>query len=91
MKSFSERAFMLAFLAEPDTFRPLLLTDHQIGLVKNAQGRSALTARQLADEEGISLSNASQQLVKLWRAGWLSRKQRSDPTGGLYYSYDSAI
>lgn len=44
-------------------------------------------ASSFAAEEGISLSNASMKLKKLWEQGFLLRREETAETGGLEFVY----
>ena len=45
------------------------------------------TSRDLAKRENLSVSNASNRLVKYARAGLLRREEVNDKTGGIIYVY----
>lgn len=89
----SDKAFMRRFIETPDSIRSMLISDYQIEMVRLVKDWDYpnITAREVASLVGKELPNVSQQLAKLARMGWLTRKQYTDETGGIYYRYSSAI
>ena len=48
------------------------------------------TSRDLARQEGLSVSNASNRLTKYAKAGLLVREEVNDKTGGIIFVYHAA-
>lgn len=89
----NDKALMRLFIECPETVRNLILTDSQIAFVEHIRdcGYPNVSAAELAERSGKSVQNISTQLSKLWRRGWLTRKQYTDETGGIYYRYSVAF
>lgn len=69
--------------------RRLALTKRQVELIVYAT-RCQVDAPSTASAFGLSLQNASQQLAKLYRKGYLTRDELVHPTGGYFYEYTAA-
>lgn len=89
----ADKAFMRRFIEAPDSIRAMLITDSQIEMVRLVMDWEYpnISAREVSAILCKELPNVSQQLAKLARQGWLTRKQYADETGGIYYRYSSAI
>jgi len=72
-------------LCNPERIRKLLLTEHQ--RVTVTLGNRIHTAKALALFRGITIQNASNQLATLYYKGYFARRQKADPSGGIYYYY----
>lgn len=85
----NETQLRAAFLLNPDRYRSVVLTDNQISIIELIGGSDypTMSAREYADEQGISVQSSSQQLSRLWLRGYLGREERLDPTGGVIYRY----
>ena len=70
-----------------EKIRALLLTSNQIELVKMVNKAGTLRASLLSHLQGGSIQNASAQLNRLYRAGYLNRLDTSASSGGIEYTY----
>lgn len=90
MRNFNE-TLRMSMLNIPDFVNSIRLSDKQINLVRSIQQEDyGMTTHDIANELNITTQNASTQLSKLWRKGYLNRTKRSDVTGGDIYEYSIA-
>lgn len=68
--------------------RALLLTQDDVDVVRwvGSDG-PGVTTGQLAARLGCSIQAASARLSRLWRRGYLTREERTAPSGGIEYFY----
>ena len=77
----------------PETVRSLLLTDQEIDIfhaVVSMQA-SGMTSACLADIRDISIQHASTKLKQLREKGYLQRINKGADSGGVEYTYLSAL
>ena len=67
--------------------RELLLNKAQITLLREI-GTKEVTSNWLSKIKKVSIQNASGKLERLRKAGYLSRENRGDPTGGDMFFYE---
>ncbi|MCP5019840.1 MAG: winged helix-turn-helix domain-containing protein [Ketobacter sp.] len=84
---------MRAYIAMPDLFRKIVITDNQIAIVRRVQTHDypTITSRELAQLEGISVQSATIRLRRLWEIGYLTREERIASTGGIIFHYGAAV
>lgn len=83
---------MRACIDQDQRIRRYLLSPSQVKVMQIVEKRDrGITARILADNRGISVQNATTQLLRLHRKGYLNRAVITDPTGGVLYWYQSAL
>ncbi|MBL4869811.1 MAG: helix-turn-helix transcriptional regulator [Robiginitomaculum sp.] len=70
-----------------DDIRELLLNKNQISLLREI-GTKEVTSNWLAKVKGLSIQNANGKLERLRKAGYLTRDNLGDPTGGDMYIYE---
>ena len=89
----NDRKLMELFLNCPDTVRRICITDNQIKIINliNKNPGSCMRAKELMYIKGTTIQNASTQLVKLWKVGYLTRTEVVQESGGLEYVYESVI
>jgi len=80
-------------LDHPDIAKSMLLTHNQIAIVRMVRNHThpTMTPRELADTRDLSIQAASQQLVHLWKKGYLERSERVQESGGIIYHYKACI
>lgn len=81
---------MEASVNDPSYIRNLVITANQSKILKSIKKQDSVDSNWLSGT-GISLQSASAQLTKLFKKGYLSRKEVRDPTGGFKYVYKSMI
>ena len=70
-----------------DSMKSLFLNKAQIDLLSHI-GFKEMTSNQLAIDLDVSIQNASSKLERLRKAGYLTRENVGDPTGGDMYVYE---
>jgi len=87
------RKLMRLFLDNPIKIRNIVLTDNQIGIIRIIQKdyKQGISARELCTIKDISIQNASAMLIKLYRIGYLTRAEKVADSGGIEFSYESAL
>lgn len=78
------------FLNAPGQYKSVIITDNQIDILKQIQANMCYSTKRLASSRGLSVQSASAQLVKLWKTGYLKRRESNDATGGIIYLYQIA-
>lgn len=81
---------MREILQKHDYIRQILPTAQQVRILKFVEVSYEVVSSDLANFMQISIANASAQLNKLQRNGWLVRSDVGDPTGGSLYVYKLA-
>ena len=84
---------MKSFLASPQLYKQVILSDKQLELYETVKSYKSqgCTSRQIIFDIGGSIQSISTQLYKLWTTGYIERKSKTDPTGGVIYIYRCAI
>ena len=72
---------------EAGKIRELFLATSQIDIWYEIVSFRLFTAAKLATSFDISISNASSKLNRLYKAGYLSREDRTAESGGIEYIY----
>ncbi|MCP4984579.1 MAG: hypothetical protein GY928_00545 [Colwellia sp.] len=67
--------------------RELLLTKHQISLIKLIQHLETMTTSMLSEIKGVSAQNASAKLKRLYFSGYLDRIEETAESGGFEFVY----
>jgi predicted transcriptional regulator len=83
------RNFILDNISE---IKKMILTEKQMNLVQAVIERDKYhgmktSAFDVSVETETSIQNASTRLKNLYDKGWLSRVEREDPSGGIYFAY----
>ncbi len=78
---------MTASYKHPEAYNRCRITETKTILVKLVLKHRKMTTQKLSELKTISAANASNQLNLLYKEGWLTRKQLSDPSGGICYEY----
>jgi DNA-binding MarR family transcriptional regulator len=88
-----EKKLKRLIVTDPGLVRDALLTEDQAHVVKTIMEYDypTISTKELSEIKGISIQNASSQLAKLWRKGYLKREERICESGGIVYRYSSAI
>ncbi len=73
----------------PNFVREAIITDHQIDLYRKvkARGLTGIKSSELAEEEGITIQNASTKLTKLTRQKYLRKIECVADSGGIEYTF----
>lgn len=74
------------FVTHPTQARDMLLSERQAHVVQAARLRPA-TSASVAKRYDCSVQAASSLLEKCRAKGYLTRTQKIDPTGGIYFEY----
>ena len=84
---------MKTFLNCPEVIRNVIITDHQIGILEVMQRSycNNMTAGDFKYYYNVSIQSASTQLMNLWKAGYLERREVVAKSGGMEYRYRSVI
>jgi len=64
-----------------------ILTAREKAYIALFQKYESLTSGEVAQKIGVSLTNSSTNLKRLFDAGLLSREEKPDVTGGIYHLY----
>lgn len=85
--------FRLLMLQHPELVRKSVISDRQIELVKFVSWHPAslITSRDVSERFGCSVAGASAQLKALVGAGYLKRKETTQPSGGKEHGYYPAF
>jgi len=86
-----EKKLKRLIVTNPSLVRDAMLTEDQAVKMIMEYEYPTIGTKELAELRGISIQNASAQLSKLWRKGYLNRAERICESGGIIYRYSSAI
>ena len=91
----TDKKLMKLFLDCPNYIRQVVISDHQISVINSIREHNeslfGLNTRTIANLNNTSIQSMSTQLNKLWKTGYLSRKERIVESGGIEYLYRSVI
>lgn len=82
-----EKKIRRLYLQNRKAIEDMALSQRQHQLLASIRCEGAMTARQVAKLEKVSIQNASCKLTALYRKGWLTRDDVGDPTGGKMFVY----
>lgn len=69
--------------------RELIINDDQIDLIRRIGQQRKITAAELANEDGLTIQNASSSLERLHQSGYLVRRSVGRSSGSIVYVYES--
>jgi len=82
------KTLMLLHLNHPNMLKKVIISPSQISLLRaTQQGPGYITTRALSLMDGITTQCASQRLISLWTAGYLTRRETVAESGGIEYLY----
>ena len=87
MSEFHENLARIMMVEHAEQMRKLSLTDSEVALIRTIESQATVTGSQIANWKSITAANASAKLKRLYDKGYLSRDQKTDPSGGLFYEY----
>lgn len=77
-----------AVIEDRESVAGMMLTRRQVMVYKLAAAyRGGLTSANLSHQLSMSIPSASAALKALWVKGYLTRDEKTDPTGGFFYKY----
>jgi predicted transcriptional regulator len=74
-------------IEHPEIVRAAVLTDKQIEIVKYVNSYASVSSPHVAERFDMSVANASTQLKRLVKRGYLGRHAEAAPSGGVEYAY----
>lgn len=83
-----DKKFRKLMLECPEVVRASVLSETQIEIARLVHRLpTPIYSRDIADRMGISIQNASTQLKRLARSGYVSRHEVISKTGGIEFEY----
>lgn len=87
-----DKKFRRLMMDHPEIVRNSMLSDRQIEIAKLVHRLpTPIYSTDIADRLGISIQNASSQMAKLAKAGYVTRQRVVAPSGGHEYQYLPAL
>lgn len=91
MSTLTDSELKEIIVTQNSRIRDLMLGSGSIGLLRLVIDNETMTTRKLFEIQKTSIENCSVKLQKLYRRGYLQRKEIEQPSGGIEYQYFSAI
>ena len=90
-ESINTKLIINLFVSDFELVKKLTISKQQLEIIQLCPSgfRTGLTACGLAKKRNITVQNASTQLAKLYKKGYLTRFERVDKSGGIYLEYNS--